>query len=141
MWSLSSIFKLSTAKMGFFPGNHIILIQKNTGLCKCPLILFIIADLLQRAVQMVLLKAILGFNSLQYMKEAYVRPILIAMIMSALLLGYSCLNVTNLAMRLGSIVLCFMLSTLVVYYLGLTSSERIKVSCIIKGKILKHGKH
>ena len=36
MWSLSSIFKLSTAKMGFFPGNHIILIQKNTGLCKCP---------------------------------------------------------------------------------------------------------
>ena len=22
--------------MGFFPGNHIILIQKNTGLCKCP---------------------------------------------------------------------------------------------------------
>lgn len=105
------------------------------------LILFIIADLLQRAVQMVLLKAILGFNSLQYMKEAYVRPILIAMIMSALLLGYSCLNVTNLAMRLGSIVLCFMLSTLVVYYLGLTSSERIKVSCIIKGKILKHGKH
>ena len=38
MWSLSSIFKLSTAKMGFFPGNHIILIQKNTGLCKCPII-------------------------------------------------------------------------------------------------------
>lgn len=105
------------------------------------LILFIIADLLQRAVQMVLLKTILGFNSLQYMKDAYVRPILIAMIMSALLLGYSCLNVTNLAMRFGSIVFCFILSTLVVYYLGLTSGERMKVNGIVKGKILQHGKH
>ncbi len=105
------------------------------------LILFIIADLLQRAVQMVLLKTILGFNSLQYMKDAYVRPILIAMIMSALLLGYSCLNVTNLVMRFGSIVFCFILSTLVVYYLGLTSGERMKVNGIVKGKILQHGKH
>ncbi len=105
------------------------------------LVLFIIADLLQRAVQMVLLKTILGFNSLQYMKDAYVRPILIAMIMSALLLGYSYLNITNLAMRFGSIVLCFILSTLVVYYLGLTSGERMKVNGIVKGKILQHGKH
>lgn len=105
------------------------------------LVLFIIADLLQRAVQMILLKNILGFDSLQYMKDAYVRPILIAMIMSTLLLGYSCLNVTNLAMRFGSIVLCFMLSTLVVYFLGLTSSERKKVKSIVKGKLLQYGRH
>ncbi len=105
------------------------------------LVLFIIADLLQRAVQMVLLKTILGFNSLQYMKDAYVRPVLIAMIMSALLLGYSYLNITGVAMRLGSIVLCFILSAMAVYYLGLTSSERIKVKSIVKGKILQHGKH
>ena len=103
------------------------------------LILFIIADLLQRAVQMVLLKTILNFDSIQYMKEAYVKPIVIAIIMSFLLFGYSYLDITNTFVRLLSIVVCFIITTSIVYYIGLTSGEKTKVVSMLKNKILKHG--
>ena len=103
------------------------------------LILFIIADLLQRAVQMVLLKTILNFDSIQYMKEAYVKPIVIAIIMSFLLFGYSYLDITNTFVRLLSIVVCFIITTAIVYYIGLTSGEKTKVVSMLKNKILKHG--
>ena len=103
------------------------------------LILFIIADLLQRAVQMVLLKTILNFDSIQYMKEAYVKPIVIAIIMSVLLFGYSYLDITNTFVRLLSIVVCFIITTAIVYYIGLTSGEKTKVVSMLKNKILEHG--
>ena len=103
------------------------------------LILFIIADLLQRAVQMVLLKTILNFDSIQYMKEAYVKPIVIAIIMSFLLFGYSYLDIPNTFVRLLSIVVCFIITTAIVYYIGLTSGEKTKVVSMLKNKILKHG--
>lgn len=103
------------------------------------LILFIIADLLQRAVQMVLLKTILNFDSIQYMKEAYVKPIVIAIIMSVLLFGYSYLDITNICVRLLSIVVCFIITTAIVYYIGLTSGEKTKVVSMLKNKMLKHG--
>lgn len=103
------------------------------------LILFIIADLLQRAVQMVLLKTILNFDSIQYMKEAYVKPIVIAIIMSVLLFGYSYLDIPNTFVRLLSIVVCFIITTAIVYYIGLTSGEKTKVVSMLKNKILKHG--
>lgn len=105
------------------------------------LIMFIIADLLQRAVQMVLLKTVLNFDSIQYMKEAYVKPIIIAIIMSVLLFGYSCLDITNTFVRLLSIVACFIITTAIVYYIGLTSGEKTKVISMLKNKILKHGQH
>ena len=103
------------------------------------LILFIIADLLQRAVQMVLLKTILNFDSIQYMKEAYVKPIVIAIIMSVLLFCYSYLDIPNTFVRLLSIVVCFIITTAIVYYIGLTSGEKTKVVSMLKNKILKHG--
>lgn len=105
------------------------------------LILFVIADLLQRAVQMVLLKTVLNFDSIQYMKEAYVKPIIIAIIMSVLLFGYSYLDITNTFVRLLSIVACFIITTAIVYYIGLTSGEKTKVVSMLKNKILKHGQH
>lgn len=105
------------------------------------LVLFIVADLLQRAVQMVLLKSILKFDSLRYMKEAYVKPIIIAVVMSFLLVAYSYLNITNEGMRLFSIVICFFITTMVIYYMGLTVGERNKVLNIVKNKFIKYVNH
>lgn len=105
------------------------------------LVLFIIADLLQRAVQMVLLKTVLNFDSLRYMKEAYVRPFVIAIVMSLILVAYSYLNITNIGMRLLSIVICFFFTMLAVFYMGLTTGERTKVMGIVKNKIMKYGNH
>ena len=90
---------------------------------------------------MVLLKTILNFDSIQYMKEAYVKPIVIAVIMSVLLFGYSYLDIMNPFVRLLSIVACFIITTAIVYYIGLTSGEKTKVVSMLKNKILKHGQH
>lgn len=102
------------------------------------LVLFIIADLLQRAVQMILLKTILNFDSLRYMKEAYVRPILIAVVMGMYIAICSHLGVVNTGGRLLSIILCFFITIISVYYIGLTEGERVKVISLVKERILKH---
>lgn len=102
------------------------------------LVLFIIADLLQRAVQMILLKTILNFDSLRYMKEAYVRPILIAVVMGMYIAICSHLGVVNTRGRLLSIILCFFITIISVYYIGLTEGERVKVISLVKERILKH---
>lgn len=103
------------------------------------LVLFIVADLLQRAVQMFLLKRILNFNSLQYIKEAYVKPVVIAVVMSLFLVAHAYLNVTNAGMRLLSIIVCFIITMLAVYCIGLTSGEKIKVISTVKNKMKKYG--
>lgn len=105
------------------------------------LVLFIIADLLQRAVQMILLKTILDFDSLRYMKEAYVRPFIIAIFISSLLILHSYLNIDNIGLRMLSIVICFILTMMSVYYIGLTNGERTKIIGIVRNKILKYANH
>ncbi len=105
------------------------------------LVLFIVADLLQRIVQMILLKVVLKFDSLRYMKEAYVRPILIATVMSLLLLGYSYLEVNSDLLRFCSILICFLVSAFVVFSIGMTQGERNKVIDIFRKKILKNGSY
>lgn len=103
------------------------------------LYLFIIADVLQRAVQMILLKKILDFDSVLYMKEAYLRPLLIAIIMSVFLFAYSYLNISNVFARFVSIVLCLVMTLIVIFFIGLTVGEKKKVLKIIKGKMLRNG--
>lgn len=91
------------------------------------LILFIIADVLQRAVQMILLKKILHFDSIRYMREAYVRPALIALILGIGIWGYSFVGVESSFLRICAIIICFIVSSLVVYQFGLTKGEKNKV--------------
>lgn len=105
------------------------------------LVLFIIADILQRMVQMILLKKILNFNSVRYMREAYVRPILIAVVMSVILLVYSYLDINNIVLRSLSILFCFVVSVFLVYCIGLMPDEKAKVFDIIRKKILRNGLH
>lgn len=91
------------------------------------MILFIIADALQRIVQLILLKTILGFDSLRFIKEAYARPFLIAIVMSCLLFFYSFAEINNNWYRFLSIVVCACITALFVFYIGLTKSEKDKV--------------
>lgn len=99
------------------------------------LILFLIADVVQRIVQLILLKTIIGFDSLQYIKEAYGRPFIIAMIMSTILLAYSYLHVEQTIYRLIAILTCFVLTGVMIYWLGLTKGEKNKVIMFAKKKL------
>lgn len=96
------------------------------------IILFIIADCLQRVVQLILMKTIIGFDSLSYIKEAYFRPLAIGVIMFPLIWGYSQIGVTSTSLKLLAIFLCLAATTLLIYFIGLTQGEKNKAIGLIK---------
>ena len=95
-------------------------------------ILFIIADALQRIVQLFLLKVLLGFDSLRFVREAYTRPFVIAVMMGTMLYVYSFLSVDCIWMRFTAISLCAVITSMTVLFVGLMKSEREKVLGKIK---------
>lgn len=98
------------------------------------LLLFLIADIVQRIIQLILMKRIIGFDSWTYVKEANGRPTIIALIMGLFLWGYSYLTVTSPILKLLVIGLCFIITASLVYLVGLTSGEKNKVLGFIKNK-------
>ena len=80
------------------------------------------------------MKTIIGFDSLSYIKEAYFRPLVIGTIMALLLLGYSQIGVTSVILKLLGIFLCFLSTSVLIYYIGLTQGEKSKAVCFIKRK-------
>ena len=101
------------------------------------LILFIIADLMQRVVQLILLNKILHFDSLLYVREAYTKPLMIALIMSIVLIIYSQVKVDMVVCKIAAIILCLLLTSYLVYSVGLTKGERSKVQNQIRKRICK----
>lgn len=88
------------------------------------LLLFLVADIIQRGVQMIMLKKLLNFDSLKYMKEAWIRPIIIGGIMSVILYVYSFFNIEFPVYKLISIILSFFVTSFLVFYIGLTKGEK-----------------
>lgn len=101
------------------------------------LVLFLIMDIIQRIIQLILLKTIIGFNSWNYVKEAYGRPFKIASIMTFLLWCHSFLSVSSPILKLSIIGLCFVVTAILVYCMGLTCGEKTKVITFAKNKLHK----
>lgn len=99
------------------------------------LVLFLVADVLQRIIQLFLMKIIIGFDSLSYVREAYGRPFFIAIIMTICLWFYSLINIESYLGKLIAILCCFIISSLLVYTIGLTRGERQKLTVFIRNKI------
>lgn len=91
------------------------------------LVIFSIADALQRIVQLILLKTILRFDTMRFVREAYSRPALIIIIMSAVLLLYWRLDIENVWIKLLAIFFCAILSLSLVYGIGLTKGEKATI--------------
>ena len=88
------------------------------------LVLFMLADLLHRIVQLVLFRLFVHLDSLLYVKEAYLRPAVIAVLLSALTLWYSQHPLETDAGRLTVIALTGVVTVLLIGCLGLTKQER-----------------
>ncbi len=87
-------------------------------------LLLIAADIAQRAVQLVLMRRLLGFDSLQYARKAYLRPAVIAAIMALFIYIRSQIVVDSAATHLLAIAATAVLTIILVYTIGLTSGER-----------------
>lgn len=101
-------------------------------------ILFIIADVIHRFFQFILLKKITQYDVASYIKEAYKRPAIIIVVMSAVLYAYgiSGLGATVIA-KIIAIGGCFVLTGSLVLFVGMTKSERQHVYSFVKQKIHK----
>lgn len=101
------------------------------------LVLFIIADILQRIIQLILMKTILGFDSWAYVKAAYFKPFIIAVIMSIALWGYSHITVEPVYLKLLAIFLCFVVTVMLIYLIGLTKGEKYKMLTFLKIRLIQ----
>ena len=88
------------------------------------LALFIAADVMQRAIQLVLMHRILGFDSWKYVQGAYLRPGAIALLMACALYGRTWISVDTPQMHLLLLIATFVLTFLLIYIVGLADGER-----------------
>lgn len=93
---------------------------------------FLIADILQRIIQLILMKTLLKFDSWKYVKEAYTRPFIIAVILTVLMMVYWQFRESLDINRLLVIGIFGVVTILFVYCLGFTKGERNKINCRIK---------
>lgn len=88
------------------------------------LILFMVADILHRIVQLFMFRFLIGFDSLLYIKEAYLRPGLIAALLFAMTFWYRQHPLETTAGRLVVITFTGIVTALLVLFVGMTKQER-----------------
>lgn len=100
------------------------------------LLLFLFADIIQRIIQLVLMKKILNFDSMLYVREAYFPAFKIALIMTVVLYLYSFLDISSFAWKFSSIICCFVLSSILVMFIGLSKGERQALKKLVNQRLM-----
>jgi len=91
------------------------------------IVCFVIADLLSRIIQLVLLHFQFGFNIRNFLKEAYLRPVLAAVVLFGYLALYRLLPLESAWAKLGGLALTFCVTVAVLVFIGLKPSERKEI--------------
>ena len=99
------------------------------------LVLFVGADLSHRVVQLVLLRRLAGCDSGRYVREAYLRPLLVAMVMGVGVGLYPLCGVTAVAGRWTAMLLTFTATAGLTLAIGLTKSERQALLHLLPWKV------
>lgn len=99
------------------------------------LVLFIVADVVHRVVQFYLVKKMLNYDIMSYIKEAYFRPCIVILIMVMLLYLYdqNMVDIT-VANKITAIVCCLLTTAILVFFIGLTKKERMKLVESVKNR-------
>lgn len=99
------------------------------------LILFIAADVIQRVVQLILLHTLLHFDAWRYAKEAYGRPLLIAVIAIIGFVLHSQLQMKTVLAKVMAILVCSLSTMVMIFFVGLTSDERHQIYALLKSRL------
>ena len=98
------------------------------------LLVYIAADALSRALTLILCRSILHYPVREFMRSAYPRPALIAVLMCLFMLGYRRLPLSGTAAHLAGTALAFLTVTLLCFYIGLKKKERQHIQAILSRK-------
>ena len=97
--------------------------------------LFVVSDILCRVTQLTLLKRIYSFNIVSYIKEAYLAPALLFVIMSIFVIVQKMAFQENQIHPFLSILITLILTTVLSYAIGLHASERSRIHDYIMRKV------
>lgn len=123
-----SLFTVSCIPIGYY-------ILKTGASAYMLLIVFLVADILWRISQLVIMHSILHFPSLRYCRDAYLPVITAGIPVIFCLLFTSRIHLDTPLWHMGHLVLIFVLSALSAYYFGLCRDEREKVLTYVLRRI------
>ena len=105
----------------------------------CPpytiLLLFVISDFLSRVNQLILMKYILKYDVMEFVKKAYLPPLKVFAIMLVYCFLYRLLPINGFFVHLIGVVFTLAVTALVEYYIALTKVERNRVTDLIVSRI------
>lgn len=88
------------------------------------LIVMLVADVIQKIVQLILLKKLLDFDIIKYVKGVHTRPFMVAFLMTIVTIAYSTVGVTNILGKILGVLFVFLLVSIFSYLIGLTRDEK-----------------
>lgn len=88
------------------------------------LFLFLIADILQRIVQIFLMHFILHYDVWSFVREAYSRPVIIALLMAIVLYVRTYFFITTLFQHVACLLAAIIIAGLLAASIGITQGER-----------------
>ena len=98
------------------------------------IISFIAADLLSRVIQLILLHFQFKFNVGRFLREAYLRPVLAALALTAYLFLYKLAGPESVAGRIAGIAVTAAVTVTVLLFIGLKRSERREIRSFLARK-------
>ena len=91
------------------------------------IVCFVVADLLSRVIQLILLRVQFGFNVRKFLQEAYLRPVVAALVLTGYLFLYKLLPLESGWAKLLGLVLTGCTTVLVLLFVGLKPAERTEI--------------
>ena len=91
------------------------------------IVCFVVADLLSRVIQLILLRCQFGFNVKRFLQEAYLRPAVAAIVLIGWLALYKLLPLESGWAKLGGILLTGCVTAAVLVFIGLKPTERKEI--------------
>lgn len=99
------------------------------------IVLFTICDVICRVTQFVLMKLVYNYHIGPFVKDAFIRPSIIVLCMTAYLSIYCPLGIKGIPQQSVGLLVTALLGTLLVFFVGLRKNERVKSFNYIKNKI------
>lgn len=88
------------------------------------LFLFLMADIIQRMIQLWLMHSILKYDSWDFVRKAYFRPLIIACMMAVLFYARTLLYINSMWLHVISLWVAFCIAAALVCLIGFTTDER-----------------
>ena len=95
---------------------------------------FVAADFLNRVIQFILLRAQFHFDVLHFLQHAYLRPLMISVVMTGYLFLYQTLSWTTFWGHVAGFLLTLAVTALVILLVGFNKEERSKGLCFVLNK-------